>query len=115
MLLAEGDIILVAHRRLFETDELRFFIGRVDDYETGIVKVTGQSHVRDAISGRMIGKTDKRTKILSLSSGTFLVYQIPGAVSPEALKFVEREGSLSLTDGKGFTMNLTERSHEGRA
>ena len=115
MLLNKGDTILVANRRLFETDESRFFIGSVDEYEAGIVKATGRSYVRDVMSGRMIEKADKRTKILSLSSGTFLIYQIPGAPSPDAMKFTEEEGRLSLTNEKGFRMDLTERSRYGRA
>ncbi len=110
MLLKEGDTIFVAHRRLFENDELRFFVGRVDAYEEGVIKVTGRSYVRDVIGGRMIEKADKRTKILSLSSGTLLVYQIPEAVTLDALKFVDEEGRLSLADGKDFTMNLTEHT-----
>ena len=43
MVLKEGDNILVAHRRLFEKDEVRFFVGRVDAYEAGIVKAPGHS------------------------------------------------------------------------
>ena len=54
MLLQEGDHILVAHRRLFEKDEVRLFVGRVDAYEAGVVKATGHSYVRDQVSGRMI-------------------------------------------------------------
>ena len=33
MLLEPGDKILVAHRRLFERDVVRFFLGSVDAYE----------------------------------------------------------------------------------
>jgi hypothetical protein len=115
MLLKEGDTIFVAHRRLYEEDEVRFFVGRVDAYAEGLVKVTGRSYVRDIMNGRMIEKAEKRTKILSLSSGTLLVYQIPEAVALDALKFVYEEEHLSLTDGKDFTMNLTEHTHGGRA
>jgi hypothetical protein len=35
MLLKEGDKILVAHRRLFEKDEVRFFVGQVAACATG--------------------------------------------------------------------------------
>jgi len=115
MLLKEGDTIFVAHRRLFEKDEARFFVGRVDAYEGGIVKVTGRSYVRDVMRGRMIEKEEQRTKILSLASGTLLVYQLPKVVVLDALKFVDDEGRISLTDGKDFTMNLTEHTHGGRA
>jgi hypothetical protein len=114
MLLKEGDKILVAHRRLFDKDEVRFFVGRVDAYEAGVVKVTGHSHVRDAMGGRVVEKAEERTKILSLSSGTLIVYQLPDQVILETLKFVSAGGRLSLTDGKGFSMNLTESTQGGR-
>jgi hypothetical protein len=115
MLLKKGDKILVAHRRLFENDDVRFFMGQVDDYEGGIFKVKGHSFVPDIISGQMIEKADERTKILALSSGTLLVYQLPDAVALEGLKFTIKDGSLSLTDGMEFTMNLAEHTHGGLA
>jgi hypothetical protein len=114
MFLREGDKILVAHRRLFEKDETRFFIGRVDAYEFGVVKATGHSYVRDRVSGKMLGKADTRTKLLSLSSGTLFVYQLPPQVTLDGIRFVSDEGRLSLMDGQGYTMNLTEYTHGGR-
>src|SRR5438132_12929098 len=106
MLLNEGDKILVSHRRLFEKDEGRFFIGRVDAYESGVIKATGHSFVRDILGGRMVEKKEARTKILSVASGTLIVYLLPVQSSLETMKFESEEGRLSLTDGKGFTMNL---------
>ncbi|WP_455379645.1 hypothetical protein [Petrachloros mirabilis] len=114
MLLKEGDKILIAHRRLFEKDVLRFFIGEVQAYDAGLVKATGHSYVRDPMGGQVVEKAEKRTKILSLSSGTFIVYQLPDGIVLNALKFSELEGRLALTDGEGFTMNLTETTHSGR-
>jgi hypothetical protein len=114
MVLKEGDKILVAHRRLFEKDVVRFFIGRVDAHEAGLVKVTGHSYVRDAMGGQIVEKDECRTKILSLSSGTLIVYQLPDGLALDALTFVGAEGRLSLTDGKSFKMNLTEATHCGR-
>ena len=114
MLLKEGEKILVAHRRLFEKDDTRFFVGRIDAYEAGIIKVTGHSYVRDMLGGHLIEKAEERTKILSLSSGTLLVYQLPGHVVLDALKFVAADGRLALTDGKAFTMNLAEFARGGK-
>jgi hypothetical protein len=37
MLLKVGDKILVAHRRLYDKDEERFFVGRIEAYEAGVV------------------------------------------------------------------------------
>jgi len=59
----------------------------------------------------MVEKPESRTKILSLSSGTLIVYQLPDLVSLELIQFVWSEGRLALTDGREFTMNLGEFSH----
>jgi hypothetical protein len=114
MLLQEGDKILVAHRRLFARDEARFFIGRVDACEAGVVKVTGHSYVRDMFTGRMLEKAEPRTKLLSLSSGTLIVYLLPEPVCLDDLRFVTDDRRLLLTDGKEFTMNLAEFSRRGQ-
>jgi hypothetical protein len=108
MLLDVGDKVLVAHRRLFEGDESRFFVGRVDGYEAGLVKVSGWSYVHDVVSGQMVGKDEIRTKIISLSSGTLIVYQLPRHLALEGVEFGFSDGRLRLTDGAGFSMNLSE-------
>lgn len=108
MLLKPGDKVLVAHRRLFERDETRLFVGRVDAFEAGLAKVTGQSYARDVISGGMVGKPEKRTKILSLVSGSLIVYQLPEGIQLERLRFEAPEGRAVLTDGAEFQMDLAE-------
>ena len=112
-MLANGARILVTHRRLFEKDESRYFVGIVDAYEAGVVKATGYSFVRDMTSGRVLKKDDRRTKLLSLTSGAFLVYQLPDQADLDAVQFVSDEGELSLTDGKHFKMNMAELPHQG--
>src|SRR5262245_35503699 len=104
MLLNQGDKILVAHRRLFEKDEVRFFVGCVEAHEAGVIKVAGHCFVRDPIGGRVA----ERTEILSLSAGTHIVYQLPDAVTVASIRFQFSEGRLSLKDGKGFTMTMND-------
>jgi hypothetical protein len=111
MLLNEGDKILIAHRRLFERDAARFFIGCVDAYEAGIAKVTGHSYVRDPISGNMLEKAEPRTKIVALSSGTLIVYQLPMETVLEAITLTLEDGILWARDGAAFAMNLGEFTH----
>jgi hypothetical protein len=113
MILAEGDKILVAHRRLFERDETRFFVGVVNGYDGGVVKATGHSYVRDMLSGQMVEKADARTKILSLASGTLIVYELPSSVALDALRFVIDGGRMTITDGGKYAMNLGEFTHDG--
>ncbi len=114
MLLKEGDKILVAHRRLYERDEARYFVGRVEGYEAGVIRATGHTFVREQMCGRVIEKAEKRTKLLSVASGTLLIYILPEPVALERMRFVSELGRLVLTDGNGFTMNLAEVPQGGR-
>jgi hypothetical protein len=113
MILKEGDKLLVAHRRLFEKDEARFFVGQIDAYDSGIVKATGHTFVRDILSGQMIEKAEKRTKIFSLISGTLIVYQLPDNTALDYVQFLWDEGRLTMTDGGELVMNLAESPHLG--
>ena len=114
-MLNEGDKVLVVHRRLFRGDAAHYLVGRVDAYEAGLVKVTGHSYIRDPYTGRMLEKTEPRTKILALTSGTLIVYQLPPATVLESLAFTWVEGRLSASDGQGFAMNLGEVALRGKA
>jgi hypothetical protein len=111
MLLLPGRNVLVVHRRLYEKDEPRFFAGKVEAYHDGVAKVSGYSFVRDAMSGQIGRKAELRTKFISLSSGTLIVYELPEAVRLEALRFECDEKLIDLTDGAGFSMHLSEWTH----
>jgi len=108
MLLKPGEKIFVAHRRLFEKDGSRFFVGSVDYFEDGIVRTTGHSYLRDNFTGAMLEKPEERTKLLSIVSGTLLVYVLPASVELNDLEFVEIGGMVMMRDGKNFIMNLSD-------
>jgi hypothetical protein len=42
MILDSGDKILVVHRRLFEADSARYFLGSGDAYESGTPKLSAR-------------------------------------------------------------------------
>ena len=109
MILEKGDKILAAHRRLFSDDLPRFFTGEVEETQGDVVAVTGHSWLRDVFESRMVRKNDRRTKVLSLSSGTLIVYRLPREVDLEALKLEAGIGSQTmLTDGSSFHMDVSE-------
>ena len=110
MILAQGDNILVSHRRLFPQDQPRFFVATVEKCEAEIVMASGYSWVRDAFSGSYERKSDRRTKVLSLASGGVLVYRLPETVNVAELR-IEPVGDCGqvLADGSGFRMDLSER------
>jgi len=111
-LLEPGDRLLVVHRRLFERDESRFFVGEVEAFEGGIVRVTGYSFVRDAFDGSVCRKQDARTKLFSLTSGTLLVYVLPRSLDLDQAELHWKDADIRLTDGHQFAMNLSEWSHD---
>ena len=108
MILECGSKVLVSHRRLFESDQSRYFIGVVEGYEHGVARVSGHTWTRESYRGTVCRKNGIRTKIIALASGTVIVYQLPTGVNMEALVF-EHEGTrMYLRDGGTFEMDLTE-------
>jgi hypothetical protein len=110
-MLEPGDNLLVVHRRLFETDQSRFFVGRVEAYQDGIVRVRGYSFARDSMDGNVCRKNQSHTKLYAIGSGTLLTYVIGSEVNVDQVKLEAREGGLCLTDGREFSMNISEWIH----
>jgi len=108
-MLEAGDKVLIAHRRLFEKDQPRCFVGSVLAYDAGLVKVHGYSFARNLMSGALLRKDDTRTRILSILSGSFLVYQLPKETKLDQVHFEMRGTESFLTDGGSLTMNMSER------
>lgn len=108
MLIEPGMKLLVAHRRLFETDHLRYFTGSVDGYQDGIARVTGHSWLRNGYTGTFCRKTKAATKLIALASGTVLVYHLPSSVHLDGLVIVANDQEIFLRDDRDFEMDLTE-------
>ncbi|MFT5327403.1 MAG: hypothetical protein ACI8P0_005292 [Planctomycetaceae bacterium] len=110
-LLESGDRVLVVHRRLFERDDNRLFVGEIETIDSGVIHTTGHTFVRDMLEGTVRRKSDTRTKLLSLSSGTLLVYVLPRSFDLQRAEICCRETETRLTDGSDFSMNLSEWTH----
>ena len=52
MPLTPGDKVLIVHRRLFEKDTDRFFLGTIEAFEAGLARVTGFTFARNLMTGR---------------------------------------------------------------
>lgn len=112
MVLHPGDKILAVHRRLFEGDSPRFFVGEVEECEGGLARVHGESWTRDMDSGLMVHKSMKRTKILALASGTLIVYQLPADTRlADAELRANSDGGLELVDHHELSMDLSDQLH----
>jgi hypothetical protein len=112
-MLEQGEKLLIVHRRLFEKDIPRFFVGEVLAYEQGIAKVKGHTFVKDLFSGSMKKKPDLRTKVMAIVSGNLIVYQLPVTALLDSMSFtLDQDGGLVLTDEGGFSMDLSETLHK---
>lgn len=113
MILDTNDVVLISHRRMFQHDESRFFLGRIVVCDGALLKVEGFSFVRDLSNGKIIRKDEKRTKILSLASPGYIVYELPKDVNIDRTNISSGEGDAFLVDGSRKLMNLSERTHCG--
>lgn len=113
MIVELGDTVLVSHRRMFQHDEARFFVGKTIACDRELLKLEGFSFVRDLSSGHVIRKDEQRTKLLSLASPGYIFYQLSGDIDVSRVTVKNESGDLFLVDGKRVLMNLSERSHCG--
>lgn len=109
MLIDKGDKLLVTHRRLYEKETERFFVGVVDAYEQGVAKVSGYTWIHDIPRGRLIRKEDLRCKLIPLTSGNYIVYVLPSHLDIESTRIDQIKQRLLLTNGSNFTMDISDR------
>lgn len=109
MLLSSGAKLLICHRRLFPEDHPRLFFGTVESCSEGVAKVSGFTWTRDPTHGYQ-RKSDRRTKLIAVASGTLIIYEIHRDVDIEEIR-VEQPGGHTVvaTDGAKFRMDLSER------
>lgn len=108
MILRPGEKIHVIHRRFFEKEARRHFIGTVDQYEMGVARVTGYVYTVDRAQFKFVKRPEKRTRIISLSSGDLLVNIIPDNVDLEIVTYKQEKKALRVTDGKSWHLDLSE-------
>lgn len=112
MLIEPGSKLLIVHRRLYDRDRARFFVGVVEAYQDGLARVTGHTWAQDAFHESFVKKEDARCKIIPLTSGALIVYLLPNTLNLARVEFhADPQGRLWLRDGEGLGMDLTEMQH----
>ena len=108
-ILNPGEKVHIIHRRRFEKDIRRHFIGHVDDYEHGVARVSGYVFVIDDLSQHLfVRRPDKRIKLVPLTSGEIIVNVIPSSVDIETVHYELKDRTLIVTDGSPWTMDVKE-------
>ena len=107
-ILTPGEKIHVIHRRHFEKEPHRHFVGVVDAYENGLARVTGHLFTVDPVKFKFIRRPELRVRIISLANGDVLVNVIPRTVDLEKVAYRQEAKSVRVTDGAGWQLELSE-------
>jgi len=108
-ILSPGEKIHVIHRRQFEKDARRHFVGEVESYEHGIARASGYVFVVDDLNKHMfVKRPDRRTKLIPISSGEVIVNVIPESVDVERVHYELQDRALHVTDGKSWRIDVKE-------
>ena len=108
MILQKGEKIHVIHRRHFETEPHRHFLGVVDAYEDGVARVTGHIYTVDPTKFVFFRRPELRTRIVALGSGDVLINIVPQSVDLEKVFYKQEKKSVRVTDGSDWHMDISE-------
>jgi hypothetical protein len=108
MILKRGEKVHVIHRRHYEKDHHRHFIGVVDDYDGGVARVTGHVYTVDPVKFTFVKRQEMRTRLVSIVSGDVLVNVIPASVDLEKITYKQERKAVRVTDGSDWHLDLSE-------
>lgn len=104
----DGDRILIVDRKLFHDDNIRFFVGEVEEYDDGIVRARGYPfHLSPYEVTAIERHGEERMRVLSLSSAV-VVYRLTRETDIEKLELRRSPKSLQLTEDARVLVDLSE-------
>ena len=109
MILNPGEKIHVVHRRMFDKDTRKHFVGEVEAYENGLVRAIGHVFViEDPTENIFRKKSELRSRIVSISAGNVYVNVLPSDVDLEQIRYESEGRRLRITDGSEWHLDLKE-------
>jgi hypothetical protein len=108
MILRSGEKIHVIHRRFYDKDAHRHFIGSVEAYEGGVARVIGHVYTVDTVKFQYIRRAEVRTRIISIVSGDLLVNIIPPSVDLDKITYRQEKKGVRVSDGSDWFLDLSE-------
>ncbi|HZO83323.1 MAG TPA: hypothetical protein VFB33_16635 [Candidatus Binataceae bacterium] len=104
----DGDKVLVIDRKLFHDDNTRFFVGVVEEYDDGVVRVRGYPfHLSPYEVTGIERHGEERVRVIAVS-GDILLYLLPRETEITKMQMRRSPKSLQMTDGGEVTVDLTE-------
>lgn len=108
MILEKGEKVHVIHRRNFEKEARRHFVGVIDAYEGGLARVTGYVFTVDRAKFAFIRRPELRTRIVSVASGNVLINVLPPHVDVAKVTYKQEKKGVRITDGSDWYLDLSE-------
>jgi hypothetical protein len=105
-----GEIVHVIERRLFSGDVRRHFIGEIEVCTKRAVRVKGYLFVYDSGASGFVRKPELRTRLIPLDNRV-IINVLPENVALVEIRYThDTEGNLTLTNGAGFELDISEFS-----
>jgi G3E family GTPase len=101
-----GEKVFIIERKYFPEDLQRHMVGEIMQSSEKALRIKGYVWIRDNIKG-FVRKNGKRERIVYPSDRT-TINIIPKEVDPNDVKYLNIEKTLVVTDGKNFTLDITE-------
>ncbi len=110
MILKPGEKLHVIHRRHFENEAHRHFVGVVEAYEAGVARLTGYVFTVDRVKYTFIKRPEQRTRFISLLAADLLINLIPEDVDLAKIQYKQENKQLRVTDGENWHLDLSEHT-----
>jgi hypothetical protein len=107
-ILKVGEKVHVIHRRNFEKEPHRHFVGVVDAYENGVARVTGHVFAVDRVKSKFVRRPELRTRLISIVSGEILLNVLPASVNLERIQYQQESKAVRVTDGSDWHLDISE-------
>jgi hypothetical protein len=107
-ILAPGEKIHVIHRRRFDQEPHRHFVGVVNDYREGVLRMTGHVYAVDTTTYQFIRRPEQRTRVASVVSGEVIVNVIPVSVDLSKITYRQEGSAVRVSDGSDWHLDISE-------
>jgi len=107
-ILAPGEKIHVIHRRRFDQEPHRHFVGVVNDYREGVLRMTGHVYAVDTTTYQFIRRPEQRTRVVSVVSGEVIVNVIPASVDLSKITYRQEGSAVRVSDGSDWHLDISE-------
>lgn len=109
--IAAGDKVHIITRRQFDSDLRRHFAGVVEDTSSGVARVRGYAFVFDEWAEEFKRRPEERVRIISLTDAGLIINVLPSNTEINELLYrVNEKGQRVITDGRNFSMDISEFS-----